>query len=258
MKEYRLARVASEINRSYQILSETLMRKGFEVVSKPTSKITEEMYQVLLYEFSTDKSHLEKLNKFKSIQYDTQTQQNTNSKTHDHLKVETYNSESINKEQKSDKIELPGPKILGKINSKNKLNLIKFKRGTVLGYPNALKLRKLVIPSPKLRNQVLDTIKKEIKQRNLKDEEFEALLAEIKHKGFTMSEQVSDYIVKNKLGTKYKHISGILEMENNHSSWEFNGGFPPKIYAKLCKRLKLGNKGTNSKVVKFTPFKDID
>ena len=95
------------------------------------------------------------------------------------------------------------------------------------------------------------------RQQKLEDEEFELLVAEMKPKRFTMSGQVSNYIIRNRLGDKYKHISGVLEMENGLSSWKFNGGFPPRIYAKLCDRLGLGNKGTNSRVVGFTSFKDL-
>lgn len=93
--------------------------------------------------------------------------------------------------------------------------------------------------------------------KQIEKEEFELLVAEIESKGFTMSAQVSNHIIRNRLGDKYKHISGVLEMENNDSSWKFNGGFPPTIYAMLCDRLKLGNKGTYSRVVGFTPFKDL-
>ena len=75
--------------------------------------------------------------------------------------------------------------------------------------------------------------------------------------GFRKSHQVSDYIIKNKLGDKYQNISGVLEMENSTSSWKFNGGFPPRIYAKLCERLNLGNKETDSRVTGFTSFKDL-
>lgn len=95
------------------------------------------------------------------------------------------------------------------------------------------------------------------RQRKIEEEEFELLVAEMEPKGFTMSEQVSNYIIRNRLGDKYKNISGVLEMKNSGSSWKFNGGFPPKIYAMLCERLKLGNKGTQSRVVRFTPFKDL-
>ena len=95
------------------------------------------------------------------------------------------------------------------------------------------------------------------RQRKIEEEEFEQLVDEMQTKGFTQSSQVSHYIIRNRLGDKYKHISGVLEMANNHSSWKFNGGFPPHIYAKLCNRLGLGNKGTDSKVTGFTAFKDL-
>ena len=66
MAEYRLAKVASELNRSYQILAETLKGKGFSVEAKLTTKITEEMYQVLVQEFAADKSAREEANKLKT------------------------------------------------------------------------------------------------------------------------------------------------------------------------------------------------
>ena len=97
--------------------------------------------------------------------------------------------------------------------------------------------------------------------KKLKDEEegleFELLVAEVSSKGFTLSSQVSSYIVRNKLGNKYKNISGVLTMRNETSEWNFKGGFPPKIYAMLCDRLGLGNNGSHSQVLDFTPFKDL-
>jgi hypothetical protein len=105
---------------------------------------------------------------------------------------------------------------------------------------------------------------KEEKQREIErlaeqkeNQEFELLVAEMKTKGFTSSAQVSNFIVINRLGDKYKHISGVLKMENDNSIWDFNGGFPPKIYAMLCEKLNLGNKGTSSRVINFTAFKDL-
>ena len=56
MAEYRLAKVASELNRSAQALADFLNGKGFDVAPKPTTKITEDMYEVLLQEFSKDKA----------------------------------------------------------------------------------------------------------------------------------------------------------------------------------------------------------
>ena len=111
------------------------------------------------------------------------------------------------------------------------------------------------------RQRIMEERQKQMKlkecQRKNEEEEFELLVAEMESKGFTMSAEVSNYIIRNRLGDKYKHISGVLEMENSVSSWKFNGGFPPKIYAMLCERLNLGNKGTQSRVVGFTAFKDL-
>lgn len=94
-------------------------------------------------------------------------------------------------------------------------------------------------------------------KERLEEEEFRQLVAEMSAFGFTHSRQVSAYIVRNKLGFKYKHISGILEMELNGDVWNFNGGFPPKIYARLCEELGLGNQGSRAVPGKFTPYEDI-
>lgn len=95
------------------------------------------------------------------------------------------------------------------------------------------------------------------RQRIIEEEEFEQLVAEMKPKEFTQSSQVSSYIVRHRLGNKYKNISGLLKMENGHSTWNFNGGFPPHLYRRLCMALGLGNKGTSSKVIGFTSFKNL-
>lgn len=88
-------------------------------------------------------------------------------------------------------------------------------------------------------------------------EEFNLLVNEVSSKGFSGTWQVSEYIVKNRLGDKYQNISGILKMTNGKSTWNFNGGFPPKIFAMLCKELGLGHKGTDSTVVSFKSFKNV-
>lgn len=80
------------------------------------------------------------------------------------------------------------------------------------------------------------------------EEEFERLIREIAPLGLTTSAQVSAYIMKNKLGYKYKSISGILEMELNGRTWKFDGAFPPKIYARLCSELGLDNQNSLGKV----------
>jgi superfamily II DNA or RNA helicase len=64
--EYRLAKVSSELNRSYIVLSETLRSHGYEVEAKLTAKITEPMYNILLQEFATIKNAKIEANKLKS------------------------------------------------------------------------------------------------------------------------------------------------------------------------------------------------
>jgi superfamily II DNA or RNA helicase len=51
--EYRLAKVAVEFNRSYQVLADVLNKHGFNVIPKPTTKITVEMHKTLRREFNT-------------------------------------------------------------------------------------------------------------------------------------------------------------------------------------------------------------
>lgn len=98
---------------------------------------------------------------------------------------------------------------------------------------------------------------KERKEREVEEKEFEELVAEMKPLGITESREVSRYIINNRLGYKYKNISGIVEMEKNGTSWDFKGGFQKDIYARLCKELGLHNQGTRAKVVGFKAFKDL-
>jgi cold shock CspA family protein len=94
-------------------------------------------------------------------------------------------------------------------------------------------------------------------QEKAEEEEFRQLVAEMSAQGFTHSRQVSAYIVQHSLGYKYQHISGILQMEMGGDVWNFNGGFPPKIYARLCEELGLGNQGSGARPLAFTSYKDI-
>lgn len=122
------------------------------------------------------------------------------------------------------------------------------------------KVDKNAIESKKDQEEISITNSKEneLIEINIMDQEFELLVDEIKSKGFNKSAEVSKYIIRNKLGNKYQNISGVLVMSNSKDTWKFNGGFPPKIYAKLCERLNLSNNGSDSKVVEFTSFKDLN
>lgn len=90
------------------------------------------------------------------------------------------------------------------------------------------------------------------------EDEFCQLVAELTALGFTQSKQVSAYIVRQKLGFKYQHISGVLQMKMGGDVWSFNGGFPPKVYARLCSELGLGNQGSGAKPLSFIAYKDIN
>src|SRR6476661_6148615 len=53
-QEVRIQVVAKELNVGWKHLIETLEKKGFKVEEKPTTKISREMHEVLLKEFSQD------------------------------------------------------------------------------------------------------------------------------------------------------------------------------------------------------------
>ena len=76
MAEYRLAKVAKEINRSATAIAEFLISKGFSVDARPTTKITEDMYQACLKEFSADRAAKEEADKLKANQPARNTVQN--------------------------------------------------------------------------------------------------------------------------------------------------------------------------------------
>lgn len=56
----RIQKVATELNIGWQHIVEHLKKKGLTVENKPTAKITEEMYQVLLRDFQLDKATKQK------------------------------------------------------------------------------------------------------------------------------------------------------------------------------------------------------
>ena len=95
-------------------------------------------------------------------------------------------------------------------------------------------------------------------QEEIENEEFKQLVTEMIPLNFTKSSQVSSYIIKKKLGNKYKNISGILTMEKEGRPWDYKGGISPKFYAKLCSELKLGNNGSFTSVAGFKSFKELN
>ena len=81
------------------------------------------------------------------------------------------------------------------------------------------------------RARIAMEAQKEMKRQiaEIANAEFSQLVEEMSAMGFTHSKQVSAYIVRNKLGHKYKYICGVLEMELDGDVWNFDGGFPPEV-----------------------------
>ncbi|UNM96472.1 hypothetical protein MMG00_00960 [Ignatzschineria rhizosphaerae] len=90
----------------------------------------------------------------------------------------------------------------------------------------------------------------------ISEKEFEYLVKEVSKQGFTRSKQVSDYIINNRLGYKYPHISGYVIMSRGEEQWSFKGGFPSNIYGRLCRKLGLSNENSNARAVGFFSFKE--
>lgn len=88
-------------------------------------------------------------------------------------------------------------------------------------------------------------------------EEIFALLQDASKQNFTYSSELSSYITDNSLGNIYPNISGIVHMKHETNEWDFKGGFNKKIYAIICKELKLKNKNSGAEAVSFTPYSDL-
>lgn len=108
-----------------------------------------------------------------------------------------------------------------------------------------------------LRQNEIERIAKKHCLEKIKADELYQLVTEMRPLGFTHSKELSNYIVRHKLGYRYPNISGIVIMEDGGTEWEFPGGFPPDIYKMICIELDLANQGTSARPVAFTPFKDV-
>jgi translation initiation factor IF-2 len=123
MAEYRLAKVATELNRSFQALADLLNQQGFDVMPKPTTKITEDMYQALLREFSADKAAKDEAKLLKSNRdpkpaavIPVATKPTPAVEVLAKVEPKAPTQEPIPQEKMASKLEeLAGPKILGKI-----------------------------------------------------------------------------------------------------------------------------------------------
>ena len=88
-------------------------------------------------------------------------------------------------------------------------------------------------------------------------DELERLLAEMRPFNFRRSKQLSQYIVRHKMGYKYPNISGIVTMEDGGQEWDFYGGFPTPIYKIICRELGLDNERTTARPTDFRPWSQV-
>jgi translation initiation factor IF-2 len=126
VKTMRLNKVLREFNISLDRAVEFLSSKGYEVESRPTTKITGEEYQVLLEEFQTDKS--------KKVASKEVGEEKRKEKEEIRLASERELEERQKRIEASRKVikaevKLEGPKTLGKIDLENKKPLEEKKEG---------------------------------------------------------------------------------------------------------------------------------
>ncbi|MFN5681634.1 MAG: translation initiation factor IF-2 [Bacteroidota bacterium] len=123
MAEYRLAKVATELNRSFQVLADVLNQRGFDVMPKPTTKITEDMYQALLREFSADKAAKDEAKLLKTNRDNKSTPppvaapvaKTTTPAPQSVVQPEAKAPEPVTEKVVTRSEEVQGPKVLGKI-----------------------------------------------------------------------------------------------------------------------------------------------
>jgi len=92
---------------------------------------------------------------------------------------------------------------------------------------------------------------------NIIEHEFRQLVDEMRPLKLTSSAQVSQHIMKYRLGYKYQNISGYLKMNLRGKSWVFKGGIKPEVYARLCRELGLTDNLSKATPEEFIPFRKV-
>lgn len=109
-------------------------------------------------------------------------------------------------------------------------------------------LQSLGVKKQKMKEEAID----------LEEQEFRALVAEMRPLNFRKSSEVSQYITKHYLGHKYSHISGHLYMQNTEGrEYIFDGGIKSEWYARLCSELQLTDRRSGAIVTDFESYADI-
>ena len=88
----RLNKVTRDLNVGLSTVVDFLQKKGYDIESNPNTKITEEEYELLVKEFSTDKSLRMESDRF--------TQQRQTKERKSSVSIEGYQSERIKRNKK--------------------------------------------------------------------------------------------------------------------------------------------------------------
>lgn len=91
----------------------------------------------------------------------------------------------------------------------------------------------------------------------IESQELYNLLNHVDAYDFKYSKELSNYITQNQLGHRYPNISGIVYMKDGNDHWDFNGGFPTKIYKIICKELNLKSQYSSAQATGFTSYNDL-
>ncbi len=127
-KVIRIASVARELNLGISTIAEHLNGKGFDIDAKPTSKLTEEMYNLLLQDFRQEKEMKDEATQInlggqpkeeRSIQSSTPSTQAKKKKEQEEVLIKnlgTHTTEGEEEEvEKKETEKLDGPTVIGKI-----------------------------------------------------------------------------------------------------------------------------------------------
>lgn len=149
-KTLRLNKVAKELNVGIETIVEFLKKKKFEIDNNPNSKISTEMYNVLLEEFSSD-SNLKKKSNAINISTEKTRSISIEDINSDKNKTEKNKAEEDDEEFMNFPIPtLQGPKVIGKIELNNK----KTKPAIEKKEPEVFKTEVTKVEGPKIIDKI--------------------------------------------------------------------------------------------------------
>jgi len=194
MATLRLNKVLRELNISLDRAVEYLSKKGLEIEARPTTKISDEVYNVLLDEFQTDRSKKvaskevgEEKRKEKEALRIAHEQELEKKRLAEEAKKEIYKTESE---------KLQGVKTIGKIDVEPKVT------------PKKIEEKKEVIKAEKKEEKKEDkkTEKKEEKKEEKKVIKEEAIKIEVTKE--VIDQEPEKPVEREKITTKYQKLSG--------------------------------------------------